>query len=87
MVTIVTFCKLESLIKKNKIYKLMSYYNNDINDTPAPGTGHTAKTDSFEEWKRKRDAKLAATGWSRTRLKQSARLIAHKRKELKDYNK
>jgi hypothetical protein len=62
----------------------MSYYNTDINDTPVPGTGHTAKTDSFEEWRKKRDAKEAAAGWSRTRLKQSARLIAHKRKELKD---
>ncbi len=65
----------------------MSYYNNDINDTPAPGTDHTLKTDTFEEWRKKRDAKEAAAGWSRTRLKQSARLIAHKRKETEDYNK
>ena len=63
----------------------MSYYNNDINDTPAPGTGHTLKTDTFEEWKKKRDAKEAAAGWSRNSIKASARLIAHKRKEIKDF--
>lgn len=63
----------------------MSYYNTDENTTPAPGTGHTLKTDSFEEWRKKRDQREANTGWSRTRLKQSARLIAHKRKELKDF--
>jgi hypothetical protein len=62
----------------------MSYYNTDENTTPAPGTGHKLSTDSFEEWRKKRDAKEAAAGWSRTRLKASARLIAHKRKELKD---
>ena len=62
----------------------MSYYNNDENTPPAPGTDHKTSTDSFEEWRKKRDAKEAAAGWSRTRLKQSARLIAHKRKELKD---
>ena len=65
----------------------MSYYNNDENTTPAPGAGHTAKTDSFEEWKKKRDAKEAAAGWSRTRLKASARLIAHQQREVKEYNK
>ena len=65
----------------------MSYYNTDENTTPAPGTGHTLKTDSFEEWKKKRDAKEAAAGWNRTRLKASARLIAHQQKEIKEYNK
>ncbi len=65
----------------------MCYYNTDENTTPAPGTDHTLKTDTFEEWRKKRDAKEAAAGWSRTRLKQSARLIAHKRKETEDYNK
>lgn len=61
----------------------MSYYNNDINDTPVPGTGHTLKTDSFEEWKKKRDAKEAAAGWSRTRIKSSAITIAEEIKNRK----
>ena len=65
----------------------MSYYNTDENTTPAPGTGHTLKTDSFEEWKKKRDQREASAGWSRSRIKSSARLIAHKRKETEDYNK
>jgi len=50
----------------------MSYYNNDINNDPAPGTGHTLKTDSFEEWRKKRDAKLAASGWNTKRVQASA---------------
>ena len=65
----------------------MCYYNTDENTTPAPGTGHTLKTDTFEEWRKKRDAKEAAAGWSRTRIKSSARLIAHQQKEVKEYNK
>ena len=50
----------------------MSYYNTDINTGPAPGAGHTLKTDSFEEWRKKRDAKLAAAGWSTKRVQASA---------------
>ena len=65
----------------------MSYYNNDINTDPAPGTGHTLKTDSFEEWKKKRDAKLAAAGWNRNKLKAEARLTAHKLNDRKNFNK
>jgi hypothetical protein len=65
----------------------MSYYNTDENTTPAPGTGNKLSTDTFEEWRKKRDAKEAAAGWSRSRLKQSATLIAHQQKEIKDYNK
>ena len=65
----------------------MSYYNNDINTDPAPGTGHTLKTDSFEEWKKKRDAKEAAAGWNRNSVKAEARLIAHKINDRKTFNK
>ena len=65
----------------------MSYYNNDINTDPAPGTGHTLKTDSFEEWKKKRDAKEAASGWNRNKLKAEARLTAHKLNDRKNFNK
>ena len=52
----------------------MSYYNNDINTDPAPGTGHTLKADTFEEWKKKRDAKEAKVGWNRSSLKASVTL-------------
>jgi hypothetical protein len=65
----------------------MSYYNTDINDTPAPGTGHTLKTDTFEEWRKKRDAKEAAAGWNRNKLKADARLTAHKLNDRKTFNK
>lgn len=50
----------------------MSYYNNDINTDPAPATGHTLKTDSFEEWRRKRDEREAKAGWSTKRVQASA---------------
>ena len=63
----------------------MSYYNNDINDTPAPGTDHKLSTDTFEEWRKKRDQREASAGWNRNSIKSSARLIAHKRKEIKDF--
>ncbi len=63
----------------------MCYYNTDENTTPAPGTDHKLSTDTFEEWRKKRDAKEAAAGWSRRRIKSDAKLIAHKRKEIKDF--
>ena len=50
----------------------MSYYNNDINNDPAPGSGHTLKTDSFEEWRRKRDERESRAGWSTKRVQASA---------------
>lgn len=65
----------------------MSYYNNDINTDPAPGAGHRQSTDTFEEWKKKRDAKLAASGWNRNKLKAEARLTAHKLNDRKTFNK
>lgn len=65
----------------------MSYYNTDINDTPVPGTGHKLSTDTFEQWRKKRDQREASAGWNRTRIKSSARLIAHQQKEIKKYNK
>ncbi len=30
----------------------MSYYNTDVNDSPAPGTDHKLSTDTFEEWRK-----------------------------------
>ena len=65
----------------------MSYYNNDINTDPAPGTGHTVTSDTFEEWRAKRDAKLAASGWNGNKLKSEARLTAHKLNDRKNFNK
>jgi len=62
----------------------MSYYNEDINTTPAPATDYKDSTDSFEEFKRKRAAREAAAGWSRTRLRQSAITTAQ---EIKDRQK
>ena len=50
----------------------MSYYNTDINTDPAPGAGHNLKTDSFEEWRRKRDEREAKAGWSTKRVQASA---------------
>jgi len=64
----------------------MSYYNTDINTDPAPGAGHTLKTDSFEEWRKKRDDKLAKQGYSRLRQRQSAvseRIEIKQRQDLK----
>ena len=62
----------------------MTYYNEDINATPAPATDYKDSTDSFEEFKRKRAAREAAAGWSRTRLRQSAITTAQ---EIKDRQK
>lgn len=64
----------------------MSYYNLDENSTPAPGTDHKQSTDSFAEWKRKRDAREAKAGYSRLRQIQSAITEAQEikgRKKLK----
>jgi len=62
----------------------MTYYNTDINDTPAPGTDHKLSTDSFEEFKRKRAEREAKAGWNRTRIKRSAITEAQ---EIKDRQK
>jgi len=78
---------LQTLYKTDNKINLMSYYNTDINDTPAPGTGHTQSTDTFEEWRAKRDAKLAASGWNRNKLKAEAILTAHKINDRKKFNK
>ena len=47
----------------------MSYYNTDENTTPAPGTDHKLNDNSFEQWKKQRDAKLSASGWNRKSIK------------------
>ena len=57
----------------------MSYYNNDINTNPTPGTGHTLKADSFEEWKKNREQQEVKVGWNRSSLKASVRLQELKR--------
>jgi len=57
----------------------MSYYNNDINTDHAPGTDHTLKADTFEEWKKKREQQEAKVGWNRSSLKASVRLQELKR--------
>ncbi len=59
----------------------MSYYNTDENTTPAPGTDHKLNDNSFEQWKKQRDAKLAASGWNRTKLRQS---VITERQEIKN---
>ena len=62
----------------------MSYYNTDINTDPAPGTGHPLKTDSFEEWRRKRDEREAKAGWSTKRVQTSAACEAQEIKQRQD---
>ena len=61
----------------------MSYYNTDENTTPAPGTDHKLNDNSFEQWKKQRDAKLAASGWNRKSIKASAITIAEEIKNRK----
>jgi len=61
----------------------MTYYNTDINDTPAPGTDHKLSTDSFEEFKRKREEREAKAGFDRKRLVRSAITIAEEIKNRK----
>jgi hypothetical protein len=62
----------------------MGYYNTDENELPVQGTGHKDNKTSFEKWREKRDAKEAAAGWSRARIKASAITEAH---EIKNRQK